>query len=282
MTAGTDVRWRSEIELTVVIPAWDVGVELARAVRSAAEQRPRVAVVVVDNASTAPLEYSGAVTVRLERRVSLGAARNAGLAVVETPFVLFLDADDELLSGATNALAAALRTNPGAVMAVAEAERVDSSTGARLPRRSFPPVIAYRIARWPRVLAVANLARNLVPVTGSVAIRTSAARGAGGFGDLRLGQDWLLGAGLAFRGEVVLLRRLGSRYSVRPDSVTGGGRAQDFASVRAAIRQRARTDPSVPRWVRHLLPAIAVAQAFGARRRRRYARRRSVVGQIVP
>ncbi|MEQ1463675.1 glycosyltransferase family 2 protein, partial [Salmonella enterica] len=42
--------------------------------------------------------------VRLPARVGLGAARNAALALVETPFVAFLDADDVLLPDALERL----------------------------------------------------------------------------------------------------------------------------------------------------------------------------------
>ena len=59
-------------------------------------------VVVIDNNSDVVLPPlpPGVEVVRLPKRVSVGAARNAGLALVETGKVIFCDADDRLLPGA--------------------------------------------------------------------------------------------------------------------------------------------------------------------------------------
>jgi glycosyltransferase involved in cell wall biosynthesis len=259
--------------LTVVIPAWDVGAELTAAVASVVAEGPAVGVLVVDNASAGALPPTeGAERLRLPTRAPLGRVRNAGLDAVTTPYVMFLDADDRLLPGAAGRLLAALEAAPDAVMTVAPATSVDAATGAVLRQRSFPPRIAFRLAGRPRLLGVANLVRNLVPVTGSVVIRTEAARAAGGFAELRLGQDWVLGAALGLRGRVVYLREPGSLYSVRRDSITSSGSWADFVAVRRAVRERVRRDPAAPAWVRLALPAVAVGQTAFALRRWRYRR----------
>ena len=88
--------------------------------------------------------------IRLPRRRTVGAARNAGLARVRTPFVLVADADDLVLDGALEHLAGPLRSDPGLVAVVGAviedgsrphpspraAARWSSTTAAGFPERS--------------------------------------------------------------------------------------------------------------------------------------------------
>ena len=89
-------------EATVVIPLFDKGPWIARAIASVLRQSARdFAVIVVDDASRddGP-ERVAAFTdarIRLIRRTHAGAsaARNAGIRSAQSPFIAFLDADDE-------------------------------------------------------------------------------------------------------------------------------------------------------------------------------------------
>jgi glycosyltransferase involved in cell wall biosynthesis len=87
--------------LTVVIPVWDRFVDvLEEAIASIDAQRSEIAmrILVIDNASEQPHPRlrPGVELHRLTERVSVGAARNAGLDKFATPFVAFTDADDLL------------------------------------------------------------------------------------------------------------------------------------------------------------------------------------------
>lgn len=83
-------------EYTVVVPVRDRAEELARLLASVEPGRP---VVVVDDASRHPAriaavaERAGAELVVLPENLGPGGARNAGLARVATPFVVFADSD---------------------------------------------------------------------------------------------------------------------------------------------------------------------------------------------
>lgn len=90
-------------ELTVVIPVHDRPAQLARLLASVP---PGVAhVIVVDDASeraeavASVAAEHGAQLIALDRNVGAAAARNAGLAAVETPFVAFVDSDVVLEDG---------------------------------------------------------------------------------------------------------------------------------------------------------------------------------------
>ena len=108
-------------EVTVVIPSHNRLGYLKDALASvAAQRRPVARVIVVDDGSSdgtaewlagewlaGPGGAAGRV-LRQEPARGGSAARNAGLAGCDTPFVLFLDDDDVLRPGAIAALAAAL------------------------------------------------------------------------------------------------------------------------------------------------------------------------------
>ncbi len=81
-------------DVTVVVPVRDNPDGLARLLANLDRTAPGVAVVVVDDGSAVPLEVPGGVRlVRHARSRGPAAARNSGLAEVDTPAVVFLDSD---------------------------------------------------------------------------------------------------------------------------------------------------------------------------------------------
>ncbi len=112
------------IAAVCVIPAYNAAGTIARAVASAKRECARV-IVVDDGSSDATGEVARAAgaTVIRQHNAGPGAARNTALiaAVQLTPTlpVLFLDADDELLSSAAEVLADAFIANPSVAAVVA-------------------------------------------------------------------------------------------------------------------------------------------------------------------
>jgi glycosyltransferase involved in cell wall biosynthesis len=241
--------------VAVVIPVWDSYVRfLQEAVASVREQGVEAEIVVVDNASAEPLPaLEGALVVRSDARLPTGAARNLGLEAVAAPLVVFLDADDLMLPGSLATLLAGLRDGDAAfAMAI-----VDGDTGGRhrAPRR-----IAYALARAPRLFALANTIWSLLPTQGATIMRTADVRAAGGYGDRSQGEDWALGAALAWRGRVRLAREPGLVYRWRFDSPGQPGAGLDLLANARFVRERLRADPALPAAARTLLPLVAAAQ----------------------
>ena len=77
----------SPAPIAVVIPTLD----------TVPHHRPgRCHTVIVDDASRVPVQVDGAHLIRLAENGGPGAARNAGLAAVATPYVAFVDADVDI------------------------------------------------------------------------------------------------------------------------------------------------------------------------------------------
>jgi glycosyltransferase involved in cell wall biosynthesis len=241
--------------VAVVIPVWDSYVRfLQEAVASVREQAVEAEIVVVDNASTEPLPaLEDALVVRSDARLTTGAARNLGLEAVAAPLVVFLDADDLMSPGTLAALLGGLRPGDAAfAMAI-----VDGDTGGRhrAPRR-----IAYALARAPRLFALANTIWSLLPTQGATIMRSADVRAAGGYGDRSQGEDWALGAALAWRGRVRLTHEPGLVYRWRFDSPGQPGAGLDLLDNARFVRERLRADPALPAAARTLLPLVAAAQ----------------------
>ena len=241
--------------VAVVIPVWDSYVRfLQEAVASVREQGVEAEIVVVDNASTEPLPpLQGALVVRSDTRLTTGAARNLGLEAVAAPLVVFLDADDLMSPGTLATLVGGLRPGDAAfAMAI-----VDGDTGGRhrAPRR-----IAYALARAPRLFALANTIWSLLPTQGATIMRTADVRAAGGYGDRSQGEDWALGAALAWRGRVRLTHEPGLVYRWRFDSPGREGAELDLLGNARFVRERLRADPALPALARRLLPLVAGGQ----------------------
>src|SRR3954466_15693369 len=106
-----------EPDVSVVVPVWGdyVGSALDEALESLRAQDLSARIIVVDNAADPPLaDMAGAEVVRSEERLTVGAARNRGLAEVRSPYVIFWDADDLMLPGTIRFLAERIPGQAGA------------------------------------------------------------------------------------------------------------------------------------------------------------------------
>lgn len=175
------------MDVTVVVPTYgdpDWQTLAQRAVASA--EAEGVPVVQVDGAD-------------------LADARNYGLSLVETDFVCFLDADDELEAGYFDAMSVS--------DADLRAPSVRYVLNRRRPAPYVPRVSGHRHDCGPDCLAFGNYL-----VIGTVA-RTSLVRHVGGFRDFAVYEDWDLwvrcwraGASIETVPEAIY------RAHVRPDS----------------------------------------------------------------
>jgi glycosyltransferase involved in cell wall biosynthesis len=251
-----------DARVTVVIPAWDayVGPGLLDAVVSVMAQRCPHNLIVVDNASRTPLPaLAGATVLRLPERVSRGAARNAALPSITTPYIVFLDADDTLLDDALGRLVALIDRAGGPA---ATAAIVDASTGER---HRAPRPLAARLAPRPLALALANAVWSLVPTQGATILRAEVVRACGGYGDRDTGEDWVLAASLTLRGRIAFDPAPALSYRARRDSPGNGSIDRRTLLANAeAVRRRLDRDPAAPRRLTRLLPALALAQATAA------------------
>ena len=245
---------------SVVIPVWDdyVSERLNEALQSVrAQSTPPPPVVVVDNASAVALPtLPGAWVLRAPKRLTLGAARNLGLARVQTPYVVFWDADDVMLDGTLSFLEAAITADPAVVAFGAAVLEEASGQRHRWPRRWIT-----RLVRSPQRFALLNAIWSLYPSTGSTVMRTDAIRAAGGYSDADSGEDWCLGVSLAFRGRLGWSERPGRLYRVHPGSTQAQHMAPaDMMRHARAVRHRIRTDSGIPEWARRSLPLLWLGQ----------------------
>ncbi len=250
--------------VTVVIPVWDAyaGDGLVEAVASVTSQAVPSELIVVDNASQVALPTLPDIEiVRLPVRRSTGAARNAALHRVRTPYVVFLDADDLLLDGALGSLIEGLDAAEHSSMYALLI--IDGVTGERhrSPRR-----FAQVLSRLPRAFAVTNAIWSLLPTQGCTIMRADDVRACGGYADSSHGEDWTLATSLAFRGRTSFGRRAGLCYRRRGDSPGGTALSNKVLLENARqVRARIRADLAIPYWVVSALPLIAVAQWLAAR-----------------
>jgi glycosyltransferase involved in cell wall biosynthesis len=250
---------------TVVIPVWDryASLRMREAVASISSQDRLARLLVVDNASTVPLpELAEGSVVRSPERLTLGAARNLGLAEVGTPYVIFWDADDVMEPGTLGFLEDRLAEDPRLVAFGSAIIEEPSGIRHRWPRAWISRVMPY-----PRVFAAINCVWSMFPTTGATVMRTAAVRSCGGYSDADSGDDWCLGAALAFRGRFGWSERPGRHYLQHEGSIWdtyGTGRHQ--LAHAAAVRARLSQDDAIPLRLRASLPLFAVAQwaAVGA------------------
>jgi glycosyltransferase involved in cell wall biosynthesis len=246
--------------VTVVIPVWDSPYVdwLPHAVEAVCTQDPGVRILVVDNASTVAVpRLEGTDVVRTSQRLSAGEARNAGIRHVDTEFVMFLDADDELLEGALERARREISSDPG--LAAFAMSLLEPSTRRR---HRYPHRFAFALVRFPRAFALANTVWSLYSTQGCAIFRTAWVRECGGYADLSGPEDWILGVSQAFRGRIRIDRRPGLIYQLHRGSLAHAQSGRYMLLAARRVRERLRNDPAVPGWARALTPMIGVMQAF--------------------
>jgi mycofactocin system glycosyltransferase len=160
-------------DVTVVVPTL-----------GAARHAPPGAII-VDDGSQPPVPEA---TLRLERNQGPAGARNAGLALVTTDLVAFVDSDVELADGWLDALLPHFADERVALVAPRVASRAGGSSLARYERTNSPLDLGAdpaRVQPGSRVGYVPGAA---------IVCRADAVRGIGGFDtSLRFGEDVDLG-----------------------------------------------------------------------------------------
>jgi glycosyltransferase involved in cell wall biosynthesis len=143
-------------DVTVVIANYNYGRYLPEAVDSALREGAHV--VVVDDGSTQELpQLAPAVEVLRQENQGVARARNAGLARVETPYALVLDADDRLAAGALDVLRAPLEADAGLGYAYGRMKFFGDWEG----ELRFPPYDPYTLL-YRHTIGLSALARRKV------------------------------------------------------------------------------------------------------------------------
>jgi hypothetical protein len=173
-------RPTADVELTVVIAAYDAEATLAEQLDALAAQRVPFAweVVVADNGSTdgtAALarSYAGRLRLRVvdaSATPGAGAARNVGVSVAHAPLVAFCDADDVVGDGWLLAMRTALRDH-AFVAGRFEGGRLNSPTALR--SRTLPQQHGLQESQHLPGLRAAG--------AGNMGIRADVFRAVGGF-----------------------------------------------------------------------------------------------------
>jgi glycosyltransferase involved in cell wall biosynthesis len=207
--------------VAVIVPAHDAAAFLAAALRSALDQQPPPAeILVVDDGSTdGTHEVAGALGVRCVRqdRCGPGAARNRGIAETTAPLLAFLDADDWFAPGKLQRQAELLGGGD-APAACSDAFRVvgDVVEGTKNGGRDVPSAIT-----------MDHLMRGNPVICSTVLCRREAVLAAGGFDEdpvLVATEDYDLWLRLSRLGPLAYLPEPLAFYRVHPGSLSANER----------------------------------------------------------
>jgi glycosyltransferase involved in cell wall biosynthesis len=256
------------VKASIVIPAFNAGRYLASTIESVLAQTMRAwELIVVDDGSsdeTASIAQRYAAQdprIRVVRQENAGVARarNAGYSASRraTPYVAFLDADDQLREHALAALMSALDARPEAVAAHGRAASIDDQGGPRtltgrerLGRRAWVDgrVIVAPDSE-PTTLATLSFACHIT-TPGQVLIRRDRLGAADPFDpDAVPAEDWDLWLRLAQQGPIEFV----------PDVLIDYRQHASNASSQLGRMRRAEL------YVRHKLIAATAAEPAGQR-----------------
>lgn len=195
------------LRISAVIPAYNAGKHIERALLSVREQTYPVAeVIVVDDGSTddtsaVVAQFGGNVVYVRQQNAGPAAARNRGIELASSPWLAFLDADDFWVPEKIATQVALIERHPTLAMVASDMTEVDET--GRVLVESMLQKAGLRehftvLAGAPDPDALRLLVHtNYVP-TGTVLARTELVRSLGGFPpSIRYGEDLVLWASIA-------------------------------------------------------------------------------------
>ena len=225
--------------VTVVIPCFNQGRFLSSAIRSVQNQGyESLETIVIDDGSSddtvAVASACGARVIRQPNR-GVGAARNTGMGVARGEFIIFLDADDELLPGAIESGVAFLEARPQISCVGRQCQPIDVE--GRVLAAEQPAVDAgadlYR--EW--------LSHNFVWTPGTAVFRRSSILRIGGFpSDVSASADYAVYLTLARHAGVVLDPRPVVRYRQHDEAMS----LDPVLMLRSTLEVLRRERPHVP------------------------------------
>lgn len=195
--------------VSVVIPCFNQARYLRRAIASVQAQTwPAIESIVVDDGSTdetsAVAYAAGVTTVVRHHNRGLSGARNAGLAAAHGEYVLFLDADDELLPDAVRSGVEVLERHPDAGGVGRRCLPMDAEGR---PLQAIYPVLQ------SSDLYGQLLSNNIVWTPGAALFRRDVMQGLGGFPlEDSAAADYAVLLALARRGRLIIDPRDAVRY----------------------------------------------------------------------
>jgi GT2 family glycosyltransferase len=222
--------------VAIVIPTLNRAALLRSAIASALRAEPDPDEVLVVDCSSADntrevVRSFGDDVELIERRLpNAGSARNVGLAATRSPYVGFLDSDDEALQGKTGGLAAVLDASPDATL-VHGAMEIMTGEGEPLPRQtaqhSRDRAKARRIGTsYPALASFCSM------YTSATLIRRSAVEEIGGYDEsLDTYEDWDLYLRLSLIGRLVYEEVPAARYRVWTGNVPWDHTARGIVAV---------------------------------------------------
>lgn len=206
----------SEIQVSVIIPAYKASATIVRAIDSVRAQRGvHTEIIIIDDASpddTAETvradmrEGEQLLLERLPRNAGVSAARNAGIRLARGNYLAFLDADDVWLPEKLALQLAVIQRDPSISLVSCNSQKTapDGSV-LKIGHENRPPVNGPDA--WKTLLAY-----NFVP-TPTVLTRTALVRELGGFDvNLPVGEDLDLWIRLGVRGRIEVLPQVLIRY----------------------------------------------------------------------
>lgn len=254
--------------ITIIIPVFNRERLLERTLDSiAAQDTSRIRLVIVDNASTDGSRHVAERWCRTHDDVDAivtdcevpgaAAARNAGLRLAETPYVMFFDSDDEMLPGHLAMVVNGIEANP-------DAEILGWPVGLETGSRQF------KFGRFSQHTPLCQHLVHSTMATQRVAVASGLLRRTGGWNETLFGwNDYELGVRLIMAARGVANINASGQPTVRvnftEESITGTGFANNPTKWELALdaveRDLAAECPHMLGWVDYRRAVLAAEYA---------------------
>lgn len=234
------------IEVAVIIPAYNAEKTLLRAFLSTVNQGLLCQVVIINDQSNDNTlkvaneiadNYPNILVLNNDKNLGVSASRNKGIKAVETEYIAFLDADDVWLPNKLIKQKHSIENNENCILVTCDSLQV-SPCGKVLKRAHLnkPPVAGF--SAWKTLLEY-----NFIP-TPTVFTRTDLVKECLGFDEnLKVAEDLNLWIKLAMKGQVTVINEVLVHYFEYQGSLMKTGEKNPSAVIIDMIEQHIINNP---------------------------------------
>lgn len=212
-----------EIQVSVIIPAFNAAKTIIRAIDSVRAQNvSTMEVIVIDDASTdgtSDIVFNNTKAgekihlLKMIKNSGVSAARNAGIQIAKGKYLAFLDSDDIWLDGKIQKQIALIKSDPSITLVSCNSRLVsEDGTELKIGHINRPPDEGFDA--WKTLLIY-----NFLP-TPTIFTHSNLVKEFGGFDEsLKVGEDLDLWIKLAIRGKIAVLNEVLTHYYDSPGSL---------------------------------------------------------------
>lgn len=247
--------------VSIIIPNFNNAQTLGRAIESCLNQNQHADEIIViddgstDNSSDVIKKFSDSITCDFQTNSGVSAARNRGIQIAKSKWIMFLDADDEFMPNRISAHAKHFSRNAGAI--ISDQLNIDAATQASITASSKSEINEkYRDSELKKGVELKEKDIETLLTQGPIEIRSLSVKrevlmNLSGFPKgVRIGEDFILFAKILNTTPTIYTNDVVAKYNIHTNSALRANKIKSQREFIQTLNTAASLIPETKRFIK--------------------------------